>query len=315
MQEISPIAAAVRIFADQYGVAADRQVRAVGVSWESQRSLIRSRLWRRHSPGVLADSGAPESWIQQAMATTLMPGAPAALAAGSAGRLHGLDGCLAVSRLTVLIPNSARLRSPPAICVLRSRLLTADDITFVNGVRVTTIPVTLIHLQVHGPNAEKALDSALRKGCRPADLRSAFERWRGYGVHGPTDMLRLLHDRVDARLPRSWFQRLAGRLLAEAGAAFVDEWPVRDERGVLLAELDLANVDLRIGVECQSWEHHGSPAAQRADNRRKRKLRQLGWEIIELWWSDLDRMGDVITDVRIAIDRARIIQAAAGLHA
>ncbi len=45
-----------------------------------------------------------------------------------------------------------------------------------------------------------------------------------------------------------------------------DEWPVRDADGRLVAELDLA--------------------------------------VVELWWSDLDRMTDVLVDLGPALDRA-----------
>ena len=117
----------------------------------------------------------------------------------------------------------------------------------------------------------------------------------------------LLNDRVGARLPRSYFQRLASRMLVEHGLTFVDEWPVHDSRGRLLAELDLADVALGVGVECQSWQHHGSPADKRKDTARKRKLRALGWEIVELWWSDLERMDDVVADIRTVVDRARAV--------
>ena len=84
----------------------------------------------------------------------------------------------------------------------------------------------------------------------------------------------------------------------------VDEWPVCDERGTLLAELDLADVDLKVGVECQSWAWHSTPRAQRADADRKRRLRSLGWDVVDLWWSDLERSDAVIADVLLAIRNA-----------
>lgn len=117
--------------------------------------------------------------------------------------------------------------------------------------------------------------------------------------------MRLLDERVDRPLPRSWFQRLAKRTLAGCGVPLVDEYPVRDVAGVLLAELDLAWPVLKIGVECQSWRWHATPTARAADARRKRRLRQLGWEIVEVWWSDLEDLDGIIAELLLLIDRRR----------
>jgi hypothetical protein len=114
----------------------------------------------------------------------------------------------------------------------------------------------------------------------------------------------LLGERVDNRLPRSWFQRIAGRVLAAAGIRLVDEYPVRDRNGVLLAELDLADPVRKVGVECQSWQWHATPTAQHRDARRKGMLRQLGWEIVDVWWSDLRHPDRIIGEVMYLL-RAR----------
>jgi hypothetical protein len=44
-------------------------------------------------------------------------------------------------------------------------------------------------------------------------------------------------------------------------------------------------------------------------------VRQRGWDIVELWWSDLSRMDAVVADIRVAIERARLIQIARSLPA
>ncbi len=293
------------LFANQYGVASDRQIRNLDVTWERQHRLIAEGLWTRHAHGVTRVAGSPTTWLQQAMAATLLPGAKPLIAGRAAARLHRLDGFLADDSIEIVIGNRSQVAAPPGVRIRRSRRLTPADRYEVDGIPVTTVPLTLIHLAADGCNAAKALDGALRDGHSPTWLRQTFERWRGFGVSGPTTMLRLLDDRVNTRLPRSWFQRLAKEVLAECGIPLVDEWPVVDASGKLLAELDLANVELKVGVECQSWKHHGSPTAQAQDLRRKRKLRRLGWEIVEVWWSDLDQIDDVLADLRLALDRAQ----------
>lgn len=170
---------------------------------------------------------------------------------------------------------------------------------------VTIQPVTLIHLEADGLNVGKALDSALRQGKSPLWFRQHLQRWKSDCVVGPTIVLGLLDERMGKRLPRSWFQRLAKQMLASEGIRLVDEWPVHDARGVLLAELDLADVETKVGVECQSISYHTTPADIARDIRRKRMLRRLGWEIVELWWTDLNRMEDVVDDFRRALERQR----------
>ena len=107
----------------------------------------------------------------------------------------------------------------------------------------------------------------------------------------------LLGERVDQRLPRSWFQRLVHGVLARTGVRLVDEHPVRDGRGILLAELDLADPVRKVGVECQSWQWHATPASQHRDARRRGTLRQLGWEIVDVWWSDLRHPDRVVAEL------------------
>ena len=197
----------------------------------------------------------------------------------------------------------------PGVKYTRMNPLTHEDWDMINGIPVTIVAVTLVHLAAGGHNAGKAMDDALRRGNKPEDLREVFQRWKGRGVKGPSVALDLLADRVDRRLPRSWFQRLAKAAFEVEAIMLVDEWPVHDSNGRHLADLDLADIELQVGVECQSWEWHGSPSAKRRDLTRKRRLRVLGWEIVDVWWSDLHRMNEVLVDVQLAIDiaRARIL--------
>jgi len=144
---------------------------------------------------------------------------------------------------------------PADISVRRTQRLTVKDVFVVRGITATMLPITLIQLAAAGHNAGQALDSALRSGFKPVWLRDNVLRWKDHGVAGPTEVLRLLSERVDMRLPRSWFQRIAKEVLAADGIELVDEWPVYDAAGWLLAELDLADVELMVGVESSHWSH------------------------------------------------------------
>ena len=307
---LAPIPGSMMTMKSQQGVASDEQVRERGISARSQKHMIAAGLLVRHGPGVVADAGSEETWHRRAMAATLAPGADAVLSGASAARLHRLDGFADIDRIIVTVAHSRRLKVAADVTVVQSRCLAPEDCTVVDGIPVLTIAATLVSLaRTRHSRRAQALDSAIRDGIDLAELREDFVRMRKVGRRGPSEMLQMLDQRVNTRLPRSWFQRLAKQALGAHGVSLVDEWPVRDERGRLLAELDLAHVDLMVGLECQSWQWHATPAAREADGRRKQRLRRLGWDIIDLWWSDLDRIDGVIDDLNVALERARKVHA------
>jgi very-short-patch-repair endonuclease len=175
----------------------------------------------------------------------------------------------------------------------------AEHVVSVSGIPTLSIPLTLALLAPVagiGPTA-RALDAALRRGVPRDELRRVAGDWRRRGRSGPPALLMLLGERMDQRLPRSWFQRLAKRVFERHGIRMVDEFPVHDERGILLAELDLADPTTKVGVECQSWRWHSSNEAQHRDARRRGRLRLLGWEIVDVWWSDLQHPDRILAEV------------------
>ena len=95
-----------------------------------------------------------------------------------------------------------------------------------------------------------------------------------------------------------------------SGFDMVDEHPVCLADGTVLAELDLAIPHLQIGVECQSWRWHATPTARAEDARRKRRLRLLGWELIEVWWTDLGRIESIAEEIDFVIARQSLIRSA-----
>jgi len=305
-EKLPPIPASMATMKAQQGAATDKQLRENGISWRRQQQMIAAGLLLRQGPGVIADAATEETWHRRAMAATLAPGADAVLSGASAARLHRLDGFADIERIIVTVSHSRRLNVATDVTVWQSRCLAEQDRTVVDGIPVMTIAATLVSLaRTRHSQRSQALDSAIRDGIDLAELRDDFVRMRKVGRRGPSEMLQMLDQRVNTRLPRSWFQRLAKEALGVHGISLVDEWPVTDQRGTLLAELDLAHPDLKVGLECQSWRWHGTPTARRADALRKQRLRRLGWDIIELWWSDLDRMDGIIEDLGDALDRAR----------
>lgn len=293
------------LFRRQDSLATTAQLRVAGVPDGVIRQRVRTGEWERPVRGVIALVGVRWSWRRRARLALLAAGGDAALAGPAAARAHGFDGYDSDERLVVTRPDGATVRGGDAWTAQRSVLLGRRDCLVVDGLTCVMRPVALIHIAaLDGTEAAgRALDSMLRHGDSPDWIRATALSWSHRGLVGPSTVLGLVAQRVDGRLPRSWFQRLAKRALARHGLVMVDEHPVHGLDGRLLAVLDLALPTLRIGVECQSWRWHATPSARGADARRKRRLRLLGWEIVEVWWSDLDRIDEVAAEVQLLIER------------
>ncbi|CAB4860579.1 unannotated protein [freshwater metagenome] len=304
---------------DQHGAVSHAQLEALDVSAKRRRHKVDTGEWTQAAPGVIVANSTPRSWEQQATIALLCGGGPLVLSHSAAARVHRFDGFDRNESVHVLASRHQSPCTPPWVTVHFSRRLEPADVTVVEGLGVTTVATTLVHIagidtsrnasnrrHAASNRAGQALDGVLRSGVSPQWIRETAERWKGHGVSGPPALLALLDDRVGKRLPRSWFQRLANEVLRGSGIRLQDEYPVHDPTtGRLLAELDLAHPELRVGVECQSWQWHGSPSAQRRDTTRRRRLRALGWEIADVWWNDLHRRAEVVADLVTLIERQR----------
>ncbi len=282
----------------QHGVATTSQARALGLTRRAELRMLSAGSLQAPARDVLAAGGVPVSFEGRAMAAALAPGVTA-VSHGAAARLHGLDGFDRYETVDVIGVQGANPHPAAATVIHYTRGPVLEHTVLVRKIPTMSIPSTLALLAPTvgvGPTA-RALDSALRLGVCADELRAVAQAWRRRGRSGPPALLMLLGERVDNRLPRSWFQRIADRVLARVGIRMVDGYRIRDRRGSLLAELDLADPVRKVGVECQSWQWHASPDAQHRDARRKEMLRQLGWEIVDVWWSDLLHPERVIGEV------------------
>jgi restriction endonuclease-like protein len=290
------------LMAGQHGAAATTQVRR-SLRWNQQRALVEARVWRHDGPRVVTSRSAPTTWQQRVMVACLATRGVASH--GTAARLHRLDGFARMDEVHITLRYHQHRHRHDGAVVHVSRVIDESDQLPIEGIPSVILPVCLLQLaEQSNDDMIRALDGSLRDGISPTWIRQVATRYDRRGRSAPRQLLMALDERVNATLPRSWFQRLAARLLAEAGLETVDEYPIYEGRR-LLAQLDLAIPEMRIGIECQSWQWHASPAAQRHDAIRKRALRRLGWEIIDVWWSDLDRIDDVLATIRVVIAEHR----------
>jgi len=292
------------LFAAQHAVASREQLADHGVDRTDYRLQLARREWTEVCPGVVKVTGAPETWHQQPIAASL--GSPhVVIAAGTSLRLNRLDGYERHEPIDLLAPRGTRPRMPTCATLTTTRRLGPLDLVIVEGIRSTNIATSLVHALRSDPPTQvgRALDDALRRGSSPGWIAATIRRWTG-GVAEADQLQRMLDERAGKRLPRSWFERLAQAALAEHGIVLEHEHPIHDGRRVI-ARLDLADPTTRSGIECQSWRWHATPAAQAADLQRKRRVRQLGWDLSECWWTDLDRIDAVVADFLLVDERQR----------
>ena len=313
---ISAVRADVRqpvadLFARQFAVAARPQLLAAGVDAVEYGLRTGREDWVEVCPGVVQLRGAPFDWRATPMAATLAS-PHVAVTAGSALRVHRLDGFDGYEPVKLIARRGVRPLRPPATSLGFSRRLGRLDLTSIDGIRVTNVATSLVHAlraavddELSVAAVEQALDHALRTGTSPGWIAATIARWSGRGVSQDHRLQSMLDDRGGKRLPRSWFERLAGRALAAHGLVLEHEYPLRVGRRVV-ARFDLAHPPSRTGLECQSWRWHASPGAQQRDLARKRMVRQHGWELAECWWSDRERMDVVAADVVALIQRPQL---------
>jgi very-short-patch-repair endonuclease len=93
------------------------------------------------------------------------------------------------------------------------------------------------------------------------------------------------------------------RLLRDHGfPPAVFQHPVPEAR----ARVDFAYPALRLGIEVDGFEVHGTPRAMTADHERQRRLVAAGWTIVRFTWHDVVRRPDrVAADLRAV--RAAIV--------
>ena len=87
---------------------------------------------------------------------------------------------------------------------------------------------------------------------------------------------------------------------------------VRD--GDFVAHLDLAWPTIKWAIECDSLAHHSGKRAHEWDRQRRRRLKQLGWDIVEVTYDDVTKRTDDTGAELRALYNDRLQAASARAH-
>jgi very-short-patch-repair endonuclease len=145
-------------------------------------------------------------------------------------------------------------------------------------------------------------DSAVRSGkVQPEILKAAAEALRGAGRRTAIRVADLLDGRSESALE----SMLRARLIEAGITGFIPQYTISGQG--FSARVDLANPQLRIVLEADSFAFHGTRAALRKDCRRHVNLAMCGWLLLRYSWEDVilnedwvgESLGAVIRGVQL----------------
>lgn len=166
------------------------------------------------------------------------------------------------------------------------------DIAEVEGIPCTSVARTVLDLPAvaHPFAVGQALDYACRTWPGMLDtIVARFLELAGRGRRGTRLMRAMLDERLGrGTFAQSGFETSALRLVRSIGLPEpMLQNHVRD--GKFSAYLDLAWPPIRWAVECDSLAWHSGKKSHEWDRFRRRKLKQLGWDLVEVTYDDVTK--------------------------
>jgi very-short-patch-repair endonuclease len=237
------------------------------------------------------------------LAAVLACGPSAVLSHRDAAALHGIRPC---NRARVDVTTRDRGRhGADGVELHLAQTLHPDDVTVVEGIRVTTVARTLLDLApvVAPDHLAKAIHEWDVTDPRPGiDLASVD----AVLVRNPRRRgARALREALPRYRPRgrSDFEDALADLVAKAGfeAPERNSHPDVNEDSI---ELDLYWPRRRLCIEADSWSVHGTVKAFHADRRKDRRLNAAGIRPLRFTWEDVhDNCARTLAELR-RIERA-----------
>lgn len=274
----------------------------------ASRGFIERRLatkrWERLAPGVYRLAGVPHSWRQTLLAACLSCGPDAVASHRASAGLRGLAG-IEPGAIEISVPRGKRQKRK-LIVIHEVKSLPPADVTVVDAIPATTVTRTLIDLGavVFPKVLERALDDALRQRLTSVPrLRWRLEELGSKGRPGVSAIRSLLDARTLGHItPRSDLETRFAQL--RRGARLpepIPQHPIRD-KGKLVAVVDFAYPELLLAIEIDGYRWHTGKHRWAHDLARRSRLAALGWRVIHLTDTDLERRpGYVIGTISAAL--------------
>ena len=176
---------------------------------------------------------------------------------------------------------------------LRRRDLAQDDVTECRGLRVTTLPLTVVEAAVRRGGGPQLTDQALQRRIHLPALWTVH--LRNKGRHGSPAARRLLQAADDGA--RSEAERRMIGLLTSAG---ITGWKANQR--IAGYEVDVLFREAGVAIEIDGFAFHSDAETFQRDRNKQNAIALAGYQILRFTWLDLVEYPQrVITDVNRAI--------------
>ena len=297
----------------QHGVLSVEQARAAGLPLSAIRESTCDGEWRYvFGHAVLAHGSAPLTRFGLYSAALLYAGPDAVLSHHSALDLHGLPPHDSDDRVWVTVPHPQRPVRTPGLVITRSRKLEGFT-TRANSLPATTPARALIEAgTVLSQRSFVYLvhEVVRRRLASPEEIAAALEAVsrRHYIARVRAVLVEFDPDY------ESGLEATAGQHFDRAHLLLARQLEVRNELGKLVARLDFADEEVKLGIEIDGAVVHGSYDAVQRDRWRDTALERLGWKILRFTTYDvLHRPAWMVRQVKLELARRRaLLQGQAG---
>jgi very-short-patch-repair endonuclease len=281
----------------QHGVITRAQALAAGMSSEAIARHLESGLWFRVAPGVFVVAGSPPSWEQSLWIAHCWAGKRGALGGETAAILHGLDG---IRGRPVEVLMNRRTRAPSDRFDVRySRRWDPNDAVTITGLRVTSVPRTLLDLAARSRpwTAEIAFDSAVRDGITSLErVDDYLGSVAGRGCDGTSRLRAIIDARRAGDGPMSPLEtRLDAVLTTLEVPPFERQFEVRLMNGEPV-KIDFAWPPAKVGAEGDGKRSHTGAFYRQRDLTRQNALAEVGWLLLRFTWYDVTRRPDYVVE-------------------
>ncbi len=285
----------------QAGCFSIDQALAAGFAPETIRSRVKRGLWVRVTRNIVCAATTKPTRERDAVAALVHAGDDVAFGYVTGARLLGFDVRHSTPDVWLAARFRSSARSRPGVQIKRTRHYVDPVLAY--GYPVVPASRTVVDLaQIIDAEslASVIYDGVRRNALDLADVRAAAD-----ALPPNRAGLKLLAQVLTTFDPafEMMVEAKVGRACASAGLRLEPQVEVHDGP-FLIARLDLADLELMLGIEIDGFAAHSKRRQQRHDRRRDRQLRLLGWTIIRFDASDvLHRLDEVVAEILAVRDR------------